>query len=175
MSETKPCPFCEDEGRPYVQKWTNGKKPPDTSYSIQCAKCRSGRTRHRSTVEDAIQDWNLWPHWRRSAAGKKNLQEKKKLEERIYFQRARLKWWEELFNQHVHAHVRRIRPSLMPMVMRHYREGRKESLLNAIEVAKDYALDAKPDSEYALACNDLVEKFREMLDQVPVPQKREGG
>lgn len=31
----------------------------------------------------------------------------------------------------------------------------------AIAIVEDYALDALPDSEYRLACNDLIERFRE--------------
>lgn len=44
---------------------------------------------------------------------------------------------------------------------------RREALEEAAKIAADYALDAQQDSEYALACNDLVEAIRALSNSTP--------
>lgn len=48
-------------------------------------------------------------------------------------------------------------------------------ILRVIAQVKDYGEDALPDSEYRLACNDLVERFEEWLEATPSPSPSTAG
>lgn len=64
------------------------------------------------------------------------------LDRRIRNQRAQLRWWEELFNQHVHAHWRKAHLFYFAAVRRDRdaiaRRARKEALEEATKIADEY-------------------------------------
>jgi len=62
---------------------------------------------------------------------------------------------EELESQLEHAHKGE------DAAVEHGRTIRVAAISQCIAKAEDYALDARPDSEYALACRDLVEAFED--------------
>lgn len=112
MSDIAKCPFCDDDGAPYLQSWVNGRNPPETSWSVECTTCkRAGNTyncRTASTKEEAIQRWNVWPRWRQPHDSAKYAHERRILDNRIANQRARLRWFERLFDQGARSHKRKL-------------------------------------------------------------------
>ncbi len=155
MSETiDPCPFCAEDGQPFIQPYSNGRN--ERSFMIQCKICRSGTGRTRASEREAIHDWNVWPRWRRAQAGLKNIQERRILDDRIHHQRRRLRYWEETLNDHVHGHLHALKPRHLKKAIELDNENhrlrtalseveqraRSEALEEAAKVARHY--NAKP-------------------------------